>query len=101
VLPVLSLHHKLSGGAKNLCPWRLGWGGDNAVKVSTIYTLARGHEMRISGSTNAVEVALEMKQRPSYSEKKLLRSGATCSDTRERGDKSNHWAYAVETQRGG
>jgi hypothetical protein len=62
----LSLHHELSGGAKNLCPWRLGWGGDKAVKVSTSYTLARGREMRISGSATAVEVASEMKPRPSY-----------------------------------
>jgi hypothetical protein len=100
VLPVLSLslHRELSGGAKSLCPWRLGWGGDKSVKVSAIYTLARGREMRISSSTNEAEVASEMKPRPSYSEKKLLRSGATCSDTRERGDKSDHRAYAAETQ---
>jgi hypothetical protein len=52
--------------------------------LSAIYTLARGREMQISGSANAAEVASEMKPRPSFLEKKLLRSGATCSDTRER-----------------
>jgi hypothetical protein len=69
--------------------------------VSAIYTLARGREMWISGSATAAEVASEMKSRPSYSEKKLLSSGTTCCDISDRGDKSDHRAYATETQRGG